>query len=97
MNLVFLVLNLLIIHLIHFTKSKNFNIFRSNDVGKWSVDEVVQWMDQLSLSQSYSSIIKSNNVNGIVLKTMKTKDDWKELGINLFGDLRILVTSVERF
>ncbi len=39
---------------------------------------------------SYNDVIQSNHVNGRVLLTMKTKDDWKELGIEKFGDLRIL-------
>lgn len=29
-------------------------------------------------------------MNGKVLVTMKTRDDWKELGVSKFGDLRIL-------
>ena len=68
---------------------------RSNiNIDDWNVDEVVNWIDKLKLSQSYSYIIKSNHINGEVLKTMKTKEDWKEIGINVFGDIRLLVTSV---
>ena len=41
----------------------------------------------LQLSQDYSQIIRTNAVDGPVLCEMKTRDDWKELGISVFGDL----------
>ncbi len=32
-------------------------------------------------------------MNGVVLVTMKSSDDWKELGVTKFGDLRILTAK----
>ena len=40
---------------------------------------------------SYEKEIKENHISGRALLTMKTKDDWKELGVSRLGDLRILV------
>jgi len=54
---------------------------------KWTVDEVCEQLKALQLSQDYSQIIKSNTVDGTVVCEMKTRDDWKELGISSFGDL----------
>jgi hypothetical protein len=42
---------------------------------------------------SYTSVLKENNINGHVLLTM-TKEDWKDVGVQVFGDIRILVSSV---
>lgn len=63
------------------------------EVLSWEVDKVIAWMSELKLANDYSELIKSGNVNGKVLKTMKTKEDWKELGVNVFGDLRILTQA----
>jgi len=60
----------------------------------WKVDEVCQWAKGLSLSQSYDSVLKSGQVDGVVLLTMKSKEDWNELGIAVFGDVRKLVNGV---
>ena len=41
-------------------------------------------------------MIKSNIISGAALKTMETREDWKELGITIFGDIQILVSSVQK-
>jgi len=64
-------------------------------VESWNTDKVINWMKGLHLAQDYAQLIKDENINGKVLKTMKTKEDWKELGITKFGDLRLLVSGVE--
>lgn len=43
---------------------------------------------------SYSEAITKNHVTGEVLLSMKSKDDWKEVGITTFGDVRILLSKV---
>jgi len=58
------------------------------------VDEVIEWMSRLNLSKNYSPLLKEHNINGIVLKTM-TKEDWNTIGINVFGDVRTLLTVVK--
>lgn len=60
------------------------------DPSYWSVEDVITWMSGLKLVSDYREMIKMGNVNGEVLQTMKTKEDWKELGVSVFGDLRIL-------
>lgn len=35
-----------------------------------------------------------NNLGGVALSTMTTKDDWKDFGVSIFGDLRILPAQV---
>ncbi len=42
---------------------------------------------------SYRKIIQNNNVDGRVLSSMKTKEDWRELGIVNPEDLRIIVSN----
>ncbi len=74
----------------------------------WTAKDVILWTCSLSLSQryrlfsptiklqlhnSYCQILQSNDVNGKVLQTMKTKEDWRELGIVSFGDLRIIANA----
>jgi hypothetical protein len=66
----------------------------SNSISDWSTDEVIKWMKKLKLSKDYSSLIIENNINGLALKTMKDKEDWKEAGIIVFGDLRALTQAV---
>ncbi len=45
-------------------------------------------------NQSYSGMIRENNINGEVLLSMKSKEDWKDAGVSNFGDLRMLVKKV---
>jgi hypothetical protein len=60
----------------------------------WTIDEVINWMKTLELSQDYSKLIKDANIKGAALKTMKTSQDWQELGVQVFGDRRILANAV---
>jgi hypothetical protein len=60
----------------------------------WHVPDVITWVKSLSLSQDYSKLIKDAHITGKALRTMKTKDDWKELGITVFGDVRALSSGV---
>jgi hypothetical protein len=53
-------------------------------------------MSELKLATDYSNLIRTQNVNGTVLKTMKNKEDWQELGVKVFGDIRILVESTKK-
>jgi len=77
--------HLLPVVLIHLTKKKT---IPSNPSINWSIDDVVRWIKNLSLSQDYSQLIMDNAVDGSVLMTMTTDDDWKYLGITKFGDIR---------
>lgn len=67
---------------------------RYEKVEAWTVDDVCKWMGSLKLSKDYSEVIRSQHINGEVLRTLKTSEDWKEAGITTFGDLRILVIQV---
>jgi len=69
----------------------------SKSVEKWSVDEVANWVATLSLTKNYEKLIKDQGINGEALLTLKTNDDWKEAGVTLFGDLRVLVKRVNEF
>ena len=82
--------------MIFFPNNSHYFIYRSNiDILKWNIEEVANWIDKLPLSQSYSSMIKSNFISGVALRFMKTREDWTELGITVFGDQQILVSSVQ--
>ena len=70
-------------------------IIKPKDPSNWNVEEVANWIDKLPLSQNYFSLIKSNFISGVALKTMITREDWKELGIAIFGDQQILINSVK--
>lgn len=43
---------------------------------------------------SYKEIITKNHITGEVLLSMKSKGDWNEIGINTFGDVRLLLSRV---
>lgn len=62
----------------------------------WTVDDVVTWIKTLPLSQDYSPLIKSNHLTGLALETMKDKEDWKDLGVSVFGDIRALSAAVQK-
>jgi len=65
-------------------------------VAAWSVADVCYWFSSLSLSQHYTPIMEENNINGEVLLNMH-KDDWQEVGITNFGDIRILMLNIAKF
>jgi hypothetical protein len=44
---------------------------------------------------SYQSVIEGNHITGAVLLTM-TKEDWNEVGVEVFGDVRTLLDSVAK-
>lgn len=85
-----------IVHLEHVESSVPEPVTSSptSKVDDWSVDQVISWLGSLQLASDYSEIIKKENINGPVLKTM-TKDDWRELGVTKFGDLRLLTANTE--
>jgi len=66
----------------------------ANNPSIWSSHVVSEWTQTLQLSMDYSAVIIQNNINGVVLKTM-TRDDWHELGVTTFGDVRTLLTSTK--
>lgn len=63
---------------------------------QWSVDEVADWIKGLRLSEDYAGLVKSNHLNGLALESMKEKEDWKELGVTVFGDVRALSMAVQK-
>lgn len=69
---------------------------KAEDATNWSVDEVCKWMKTLKLAKDYSAEIKNYNIHGDVLETMRTKDDWEQVGITLFGDVRTLLKEVAK-
>jgi len=62
----------------------------------WSIKEVGAWLSTLSLSQDYVPVARENNITGEVLLNM-SKEDWKEIGVKNFGDVRLLVLNVAKF
>lgn len=60
------------------------------------MDEVATWLKSVKLSQDYSELIKTNHVTGLALESMKDKDDWKDLGVSVFGDYRALAMAVQK-
>jgi serine/threonine protein kinase len=62
----------------------------------WTVDNVCDWMKQLNLTKDYSSLIQSNGIDGEALLQMKSKDEWRELGVTAFGDLLKLTSAVSQ-
>jgi len=58
-------------------------------------NQVIAWMQSLNLSEDYTNLIIDNAVDGFVLSTMETKEDWHELGITKFGDVRKLLYAVK--
>eukprot|EP01114_Cavostelium_apophysatum_P000258 TRINITY_DN1024_c0_g2_i1.p1 TRINITY_DN1024_c0_g2~~TRINITY_DN1024_c0_g2_i1.p1 ORF type:complete len:803 (+),score=220.76 TRINITY_DN1024_c0_g2_i1:98-2506(+) len=93
------ILNQFIVHLKPRASSSTTTKINSSPTKKtedWSVDEVIAWTQKLNLSKDYAAVLRENNINGKVLKTM-SKEDWKEIGITVFGDLRILSQSESLF
>eukprot|EP00026_Physarum_polycephalum_P000707 Phypoly_transcript_00708.p1 GENE.Phypoly_transcript_00708~~Phypoly_transcript_00708.p1 ORF type:complete len:1240 (+),score=205.52 Phypoly_transcript_00708:184-3903(+) len=62
---------------------------------KWNVEEVANWVSSLSLSKDYKSVISDNFISGKVLLEM-TKEDWREVGVTPFGDLKLLLMEVAK-
>jgi len=67
-----------------------------SSVESWDVNSVIIWMKSLTLSKDYTDLVVSQHLNGIALQTMETKDDWKEFGINIFGDVRNLIAATKK-
>jgi SAM domain (Sterile alpha motif) len=55
--------------------------------------EVADWLGQLGLSQ-YAKIFADNQIDDRVLPEL-TPEDLKELGVNLLGHRRKLLTAIE--
>ncbi len=62
-------------------------------VQDWTVDDVVLWAQTLGLSMDYSSVFRDEAISGKVLITLK-EGDLKEIGIQKFGDRRIMATQI---
>lgn len=62
----------------------------------WSIDEVVAWIKKVNISQDYSHLIIQNEINGLALESMKSKEDWMELGITVLGHARALSVAVQK-
>jgi len=65
-----------------------------SNVQTWTIDEVCGWFEKLSLSKNYTTLLKTNGVDGdILVNELKTADDMKEIGITSFGDIRKILRS----
>eukprot|EP01120_Amphizonella_sp_Union-15-10_P011274 TRINITY_DN4734_c0_g1_i7.p1 TRINITY_DN4734_c0_g1~~TRINITY_DN4734_c0_g1_i7.p1 ORF type:complete len:681 (+),score=100.46 TRINITY_DN4734_c0_g1_i7:53-2095(+) len=60
---------------------------------EWNIDEVVNWMNGLGLSQDFSHIVRDEHITGSVVLGM-TKEDWHNLGVTKFGDLKLLTNHL---
>jgi len=65
------------------------------DYLKMTIDEVVEWIKALKLSEDYSKLIIDNAIDGPVLVSM-TNEDWKNLGITKFGDIRKCTLALQK-
>jgi len=69
---------------------------KAKPVNEWRVDEVCDWVSTLSfLSKPYKEELTTNNITGKVLKSM-SKQDWKEVGVKKFSDIRTLILDVAK-
>jgi len=74
-------------------KSISISRTHSKSVKDWDCDDVVALLATMKLSKNYSDIIRSNNITGEVFATM-TKEDWADVNVKVFGDVRMLVAKV---
>jgi len=61
---------------------------QTQPVQNWTVDQVRTWFQAISLTEHCATIIKEK-IDGVVLPTL-TLEDWKELGVKAFGDVKKL-------
>eukprot|EP01125_Pyxidicula_operculata_P020420 TRINITY_DN7536_c0_g1_i2.p1 TRINITY_DN7536_c0_g1~~TRINITY_DN7536_c0_g1_i2.p1 ORF type:complete len:177 (+),score=21.25 TRINITY_DN7536_c0_g1_i2:197-727(+) len=82
-----------IIHTLDSNNSYSQNDSKNNAgiVTKWTPQEVASWMSRIRLSRDYTSLIVDNAVDGEVLVDMTRTQDWRDLGISIFGDVRKLL------
>jgi hypothetical protein len=68
-------------------------------VERWDVEQVVEEFSELfkkrKLSEDFSAKLREHNIQGAVLKMMK-REDWKEVGIEKIGDLKVVERFVEQ-
>jgi len=60
----------------------------ASDPVMWSVDQVCQWFETIKLGE-YNELLRSAKIDGEEMWLM-TLQDWKELGISAFGDVKKL-------
>lgn len=63
------------------------------NVHDWTVDDVVLWAGTLGLSMDYGYVFRNEVISGKVLITLE-EGDLKEIGIQKFGDRRILSSRI---
>jgi len=51
-------------------------------------------MKTLKLSEDYAGLIRDNAIDGVVVLTMTSANDWRDLGLKKFGDIRKCVAGV---
>jgi len=61
----------------------------------WSVHQVANWLMTLDLQGNYAQNIIDQGIDGKVLLTMTSEQDWKEIGMDKFGDQRKCVAALK--
>eukprot|EP00668_Euglena_longa_P026183 GGOE01032751.1.p1 GENE.GGOE01032751.1~~GGOE01032751.1.p1 ORF type:complete len:424 (+),score=29.77 GGOE01032751.1:77-1348(+) len=60
----------------------------------WTVDDTCVWLDSLGLSQDHRTLAREQHLVGSIVLSMQ-EEDWRRLGVNAFGDLRIIQLATE--
>eukprot|EP00759_Apiculatamorpha_spiralis_P029831 PhF_6_TR31814/c1_g1_i1/m.46975 len=69
--------------------------YTTTPVTHWSVADVVAWMQDLPLLQDYTEVILTHGIDGKALLELKAKE-WLQMGVNVFGDRKLLTTQHPR-
>lgn len=68
--------------------------FSSGYSSNMDVQAVCEWMKTLKLSKDYSMDIKTNAIDGSALELMTTRQDWNEIGIVPYGDIKKITVRI---
>eukprot|EP00667_Euglena_gracilis_P026806 EG_transcript_32633 len=60
----------------------------------WNVGDTCSWLNCLGLSQDYQALVRAQHLVGTIVLSMQ-EEDWRRIGINAFGDLRIIQLATE--
>jgi hypothetical protein len=69
-------------------------IYESPQITEWNKYEILKWFECLGL-ENYSSNIKKNPINGIILLKMNVSDYNDILGIKNIKDIKLLMKSID--
>lgn len=83
-------------YVVHFTRNTPVPKAPTTSANTWGITEVVAWAATIGLSKDYGELFRTENITGTVLETMKSEEDWKQLGIPTFGDRRTLTIATKK-